>query len=160
MENEALDCKELYRKLGLEALMAGEGPTTFYGTLGTGKTFHPGDPRDEAALKAHISKFKICGEIGENPDTVNFRNFMKEIEERINADSEIIERSKECNIEFAECLRNFLTDPKNCICIGAMVAGLQIGCKRYSYIKHLNFNGKEYEAEIDELERRFRLMEV
>lgn len=151
MENESLDHKELYKELGLEALLkAGSGAATFYGSLGTGRRFG----------NQPFREFKIYGEIGGNPDTVNFRNFMKEIEERINADSEIIERSKECNIEFAECLRNFLADPENSICIGAMVAGLQVGCKRYSYIKHLSFNGKAYEAEIDELERIFRLVEV
>lgn len=111
-------------------------------------------------LQKHVRQFKIYGDIGANPDTVNFRKYMKEIEERINTDSKIIERAKRCNAEFAKCLRKFLVDPKNNIYIGSMVAGAQVGCKRYSYIKHLNFNGKEYEAEIDELERRFRLIEV
>lgn len=152
MENKALDCSELDKEHGLlEALLkANSGAATFYGSLGTGRSFG----------NQPFREFKIYGEIGENPDTVNFRKFMKKIEERINADSEIIERSKECNIEFAKCLRKFLVDPKNNIYICSMVAGAQVGCKRYSYIKHLSFNGKEYEAEIDELERRFRLIEV
>ncbi len=127
-----MDYDELYR-LGLKALKADKKP---------------------------FRAFKIHGEIGENPDTVNFRKFMKEVEERINTDSEIIERAKRCNAGFAECLRTSLADPENDIFIGAMVAGIQVGCKKYSYIKHLNFNGKKYEAVIDELEGRFRLFEV
>ena len=152
MENKALDCSELDKEHGLlEALLkANSGAVTFYGSLGTGRGFG----------NQPFREFKIYGEIGENPDTVNFRKFMKEIEERINADPEIIERSKKCNVEFAECLRGLLADSKNDICIGAMVARIQIGCKRYSYIKNLNFNGREYEAEINELERIFRLIEV
>lgn len=149
MENEVSERNELYRELEPELLKAGAGLATTL-SLGAGRSFG----------NQPFREYKIYGEIGENPDTVNFRKFMKEIEERINADSEIIERTKKCNIEFAECLRTFLDAPKNNIYIGAMVAGLLLGCKRYSYIKHLDFNGKEYEAEIDELERKFRLFEV
>ena len=44
--------------------------------------------------------FKIFGEIGTNPDTPKFREFMKSVETRINENDEIISRSKKCNIEF------------------------------------------------------------
>lgn len=104
-------------------------------------------------------EFKIYGEKGET-DTVNFRKFIREIENRINADSEIIERAKKCNIDFAKSLRGILADSVDDLFIGSMVAGLQLGCKRYSYLKNLNFDGKEYEAEIDELARSFRLIEI
>lgn len=142
MENEVLDRSELGLKV-LKENNLGTGP--IYGNLSVGK---------------HFREFKIYGEVGENPDTVNFRKYMKEIEERINADLEIIEIVKKCNVEFAESLRARLAYPENDIFIGAMVADLQLSCKRYAYIKHLNFNGKEYEAEIDVLRRIFRLFEV
>lgn len=107
-----------------------------------------------------MREFKIYGEIGNNPDTLNFRKFMKEIEERINADAEIIERAKKCNIEFAEKVKEILQNEENKPFSGSMILGLQFKIPRYSYIKHLEFNSKEYEAEIDELERRFYLHEV
>lgn len=107
-----------------------------------------------------MREFKIYGEIGANADTANFRKFMKEVEEKINADSEIVERAKKCNADFAESVRKILTDSENDLYIGSMLAGLQFRTHRYSYIKHLEFNGKEYEAEIDDLERKFYLIEV
>lgn len=110
-------------------------------------------------MKMENRKFEIYGEIGKNPDTVNFRKFMKEVEDQINADPEIIKRAKECNAEFANCLRNMLNSD-NDLFSGSMVAGIWLGCRRYSYIKNLTFDGKKYEAMIDELERSFRLIEV
>lgn len=107
-----------------------------------------------------MREFKIYGEIGSNPDTLNFRKFMKEIEERINSDVEIIERAKKCNIKFAEKVKEILQNEENALFAGSMICGLQLKTPRYSYIKHLEFGGKEYEAEIDELERRFYLHEV
>lgn len=47
-----------------------------------------------------MKEFKVYGEIGSNPDTMNFRKFMKEVEGIINNDVEIINRSKKCNQEF------------------------------------------------------------
>ena len=107
-----------------------------------------------------MREFRIYGEIGANPDTLNFRKFMKEVEERINADAEIIERAKKCNQGFADKIKEMLSNSENDIYLGAMIAGLQFKTPRYSYIKHLEFDGKEYEAEIDELERKFYLHEV
>lgn len=107
-----------------------------------------------------MKEFKIYGEIGKNEDTISFRKFMKEIEDRINNDSEIIERAMKCNINFYEECKKILEDSKNDLFVGSMIAGLQSKTHRYSYIKHLEFNGKEYEAEIDELERKFCLLEI
>jgi len=107
-----------------------------------------------------MREFRICGEVGENQDTLNFKKFMKEVEDRINDNSEIIERVKRCNAEFAESVREILKDCENDLYIGIMLADLRCRTKRYSYIKHLKYNGKEYEAEIDELERKFYLIEV
>ena len=77
---------------------------------------------------------KIYGEIGSNPDTMNFRKFMKEVE-------------------------NIVNNEENKLFIGSMIAELQFQSNRYSYIKNLEFQGKEYTAEIDELERKFYLIE-
>lgn len=107
-----------------------------------------------------MREFKIFGEIGTNPDTPKFRAFMKSIETRINEDEEITNRSKKCNIEFMDKLKEILSNPENALYVGSMVSGLQSRTPRYSYIKHLEFDGKEYEAEIDELERKFYLFEI
>lgn len=107
-----------------------------------------------------MREFKIDGEIGANPDTVNFRKFMKEVSERINSDVEIIENVKKCNREFADKVKDILNNEENILYIGSMIKNLQMTTPRYSYIKHLEYDGKEYEAEIDELERKFYLHEV
>ena len=99
-----------------------------------------------------MREFKIYGEIGSNPDTPKFRAFMKNIEAEINENEELVDRSKKCNIEFADKLKEILNNPENALYVGRT--------PRYSYIKHLEFDGKEYEAEIDELERKFYLLEV
>lgn len=107
-----------------------------------------------------MREFKIYGCIGENPDTLKFRKFMKEVEEKINSDQEIIERSKKCNLDFTQKLKEILEDSENEFFIGSMVAGLQERKQRYSFLKNLEFDGKKYEAQIDELERKFYLFEV
>ena len=107
-----------------------------------------------------MREYKIYGEIGANPDTVNFRKFMEEVAERINSDAEIMESVRKCNREFADKVKEILSNEENTLFIGSMIKGLQMRSPRYSYIKHLEYNGKEYEAEIDELERKFYLHEV
>lgn len=107
-----------------------------------------------------MKEFRIYGEIGSNDATENFKKFMREIEAKINADSEIIERAKKCNNEFAENIKKIFEDSENFLFSGSMIAGLQNKSHRYSYLKHLEFNGEEYEAEIDELERKFYLRKV
>jgi cob(I)alamin adenosyltransferase len=107
-----------------------------------------------------MREFRIYGEIGTNPDTTNFRNFLKEVEQKINSDVQIVESSKKCNIEFANKIKEMLENEENNLFIGSMIKKLQSETLRYSYIKHLEHNGKEYEAEIDELTRKFWLHEV
>lgn len=108
----------------------------------------------------NMREFKIYGEIGSNPDTPKFRAFVKNIETEINENEEIVNRSKKCNIEFSDKLKEILNNPENLLYTGSMVSGLQFTTPRYSYIKHLEFDGKEYEAEIDELEHKFYLFEI
>lgn len=90
---------------------------------------------------------------------MNFRKFMKEVEGIINNDNEIIKRAKKCNQEFAEKVEQIMNDEESKLFIGSMIAELQFQSNRYSYIKNLEFQGKEYTAEIDELERKFYLIE-
>lgn len=78
-----------------------------------------------------MREFKIYGEIGSNPDTPKFRAFMKSIETRINEDEEIINRSKKCNIEFSNKLKEILNNPENALYVGSMVSGLQFRTSRF-----------------------------
>lgn len=92
--------------------------------------------------------------------SLNEQNFMRELEERINSDTEIIERSKKCNQDFFEKVKEITSNPENACFIGTMIEGLKEKHPRYSYIKHINHDGKEFEVEIDELERVFHLIEL
>lgn len=107
-----------------------------------------------------MRKFEIYGEIGENEDTLSFKNFMREIGKRINADDEIIEAAKRCNIEFLNELKKIIENPENELFVGTMIADLERSSPRYSFIKNLEYNGEKYEAEIDLLRRRFYLHRV
>lgn len=107
-----------------------------------------------------MKSFKIYAELENNPDTEHFKEFMKSVESRINNDPEIIARAKAGNVEFAKKLSEILANKENDEFIGGIVAGLQKEHSRYSYIKGLEFDGREYEAEIDELERKFYLHDV
>lgn len=104
-------------------------------------------------------EFRIYAEVTDD-NSANFKKFIKEVENRINEDCEIIERAKKCNRDFAENVRKILGNSENDLYAGAMIESLFRKSNRYSCIKHLEFNGKEYEAEIDELERKFRLVEL
>lgn len=107
-----------------------------------------------------MKEFKIYGEIGCNPDTTNFRNFMKEIENRINSDDALINAAKECNLEFANKMKEILNDESNNLFIGSMIAKFQSSIPRYSYLKNYSFNGDEYDVRIDNLERKFYLCKI
>lgn len=106
-----------------------------------------------------MREYKIYAEMN-GSESLNFKKFIKEIEERINNDSELLERTRKINRDFAEKLRAMLQDSENADYIGSMTLKAIFESPRYSYIKHLEYNGKEYEAEIDHLNRRFYLQEV
>lgn len=57
-----------------------------------------------------MKSFKIYAELGSNPDTEHFKEFMKSVENRINNDSEIIARAKAGNAEFAKKISEILAN--------------------------------------------------
>jgi tRNA uridine 5-carbamoylmethylation protein Kti12 len=105
-----------------------------------------------------MREFKITGIITDD-NSRGFVDFMKSVERQINKDDEIIQRSEKVNLEFSEKITSALQDDENRRFLGSMIAAIQAKTPRYSYIKHLKYNGKEYIAEIDELERTFYLSE-
>lgn len=88
------------------------------------------------------------------------KKFIAELAERINSDTEIIERSKECNRKFFEQVKEVIDNPENELFAATMINGIKAKTPRYSYLKNIEFDGKSYEVEIDELDRTFRLMEI
>jgi hypothetical protein len=105
-----------------------------------------------------MREFKIHRVVTTN-DSVGFLNFMNEVEKRINSDDEILRRSEKANLDFAEKVAEILQNDENKRFMGSMIATLQSKIHRFSYIKNLEYNGKTYTAEIDELERKFWLVE-
>lgn len=105
-------------------------------------------------------EFRIIGNIGENPDTVDFKNFMREVEIIINSDSHIIDRAKKANAEFTEQARKILENPENSEYAWTMLAGLKSRMPSISFLKKLEHSGRNYEAEIDYLNRVFYLHEI
>ena len=104
-------------------------------------------------------EFKIyAGEHANN--SRGFKNFLSQIEKDINADAEIIESAKKINKEFTEKAAKILADPDNAEYAAGMSGRLKKEVPRYSYIKNLEYNGKKYDAEIDQLLRVFYLVEI
>lgn len=104
-------------------------------------------------------EFRIYAGEHEN-NSLSFKNFLNEIEKRINDDVEIIESTKKVNRQFTEKAAEILSDPENAEHAAGMLERLKKEIPRYSYIKNLEYNGKEYEAEIDQLLRVFYLVEI
>lgn len=106
-----------------------------------------------------MKEYKIYKEVEFGQDTRAFVKFLDKVEERINNDEEIIENVKKCNREFYKKLEEKMKGIDKEYA-GSNILNLIFETPRYSYIKHLEFDGKEYEAEIDALSRRFTVAEV
>ena len=104
-------------------------------------------------------EFKIyAGEHTNN--SLEFKKFLRDIEKSINEDSEIIESAKKINREFTEKAAKILADPGNAEYAAGMIEKIKRAIPRYSYKKNVEFNGKKYDVEIDQLLRVFYLVEI
>lgn len=104
-------------------------------------------------------EFRIyAGEHDNN--SLSFKNFLNEIEKRINEDAEIIESAKKVNREFTEKAAVILADPDNAEYAAGMLEKIKREIPRYSYKKNVEYNGKKYDVEIDQLLRVFYLVEI
>ncbi len=104
-------------------------------------------------------EFKIyAGEHANN--SIAFKNFLNEIEKDINADFEVIESAKKVNREFTEKAAEILADPDNAEYAAGMLEKIKREIPRYSYKKNVEYNGKKYDVEIDQLLRVFYLVEI
>ena len=89
-----------------------------------------------------------------------FKNLLSQIEKDINADAEIIESAKKINKEFTEKAAKILADPDNAEYAAGMIEKIKRAIPRYSYKKNVEYNGKKYDVEIDQLLRVFYLVEI
>lgn len=104
-------------------------------------------------------EFKIYpGEHTNN--SLEFKKFLRDVEKSINEDSEIIESAKKVNREFTEKAAVILADPDNAEFSAGMIEKIKREIPRYSYKKNLQYSGKRYDAEIDQLLRVFYLVEI
>ena len=105
-----------------------------------------------------MKEYKIYYD-GTGNTSINFMKFAKEIENQINSDHEIIERAKAANNDLHNKIIEIIFETDH-IYTGAIIQKILDQAPRYRYIKHLEYNGKEYEAEIDLLRREFTLIEI
>ena len=104
-------------------------------------------------------EFKIyAGEHANNSRC--FKNFLIQIEKDINADAEIVESAKKVNREFTQKAAEILADPGNAEYAAGMIEKIKREIPRYSYKKNVEYNGKKYDVEIDQLLRVFYLVEI
>lgn len=104
-------------------------------------------------------EFRIYAGEHEN-NSIAFKNFLSQIEKDINADAEIIGSAKKVNREFAEKATEILADPENAEFAAGMIEKIKREIPRYSYKKNIEYDGKKYDAEIDQLLRVFYLVEI
>lgn len=103
-------------------------------------------------------KFRGFGE----KDTQHFNELLIKIGERINNDTEIIEKAKEANKKYFQKLQEITSKPENAEFAGNQVKRLNDSIGRYMYIKNIEDmeENKVYDAEIDLLTWSFTLLEI
>lgn len=107
-----------------------------------------------------MKRYEFTGKIGENPDSLNFNKFMREIAERINNDSELVGKAKECNTRFFARIQEVATNPQHAEFSGNQIYKILDTTPRYCFIKNLKYDKSEYDAQIDLLTWSFVLIEI
>ena len=88
------------------------------------------------------------------------RKAIVKLEERINNDKKIMERSMEINKMFFDRVKKIVSIPENEYFLSGMIENIKRETPRYSFIKNVDFAGKKVDVEIDELMREFRVIEI
>lgn len=107
-----------------------------------------------------MKKYEFHGKIGENPDSLSFNKFMRDVAERINNDSELVEKAKECNMRFFTRIQEITANPQHTEFSGNQIYEILNTTPRYCFIKNLKYDKSEYEAQIDLLTWSFVLIEI
>lgn len=85
---------------------------------------------------------------------------IKMIADRINADEEMLAEAEKVNRNYADQIRELLTDDENDVRIGGMIRRIGREIPRYSYIKNVRDGGFKYDVRIDLLDRSFMFHEI
>lgn len=94
----------------------------------------------------------------ETSSSLSQRRFLKEVVDKVNSDTELLENIKKCNRDFfAEIQR--IAEAAKPEYFGTAILGAIQRAPRYSYIKNLEHDGKVYDAEIDALSRTVILIQ-
>lgn len=85
---------------------------------------------------------------------------IKMIADRISADKEMLAEAEKVNRNYADQIRELLTDDENDVCIGGLIRHIERGIPRYSFIKNVQDGGFKYDVQIDLLDRSFIFHEI
>lgn len=91
-------------------------------------------------------------------DTLNSSKFKRSIADLVNSDQELIRSGERANAAFAAAAKSLVDSESPCLAGRLLDAAHKI--PRYSYIKNLTYNGKNYEAEIDALLWRINIIAI
>lgn len=105
-----------------------------------------------------MKEYKIYYNGTENT-SLNFMKFAQNTETYINADKDIMDQCKEANKKLYQAMKDALEETED-IYAGYVFQQIMDHAERYIYLKHLIFNDREFEAEIDIVKREFSLIEV
>lgn len=106
--------------------------------------------------KRELSIFMNSGILSE---PANFIKFARKIEEKINANDEILKSVKSSNQQLFEYIQNIVVDPENANFCGSMIEREIYNHipVEYDYADNFIYDGVEYVATIDMLKREFTL---
>lgn len=104
-------------------------------------------------------EFRIYKQVGYNQNAESFTKVFEKLEEKINSDSEIINRAKKCNCDFRKKLNDLLEKVEPEFTGHAVINLLRNTPKIQSY-GTIDHEGKTYKIEIDFIERNFVLSEI
>lgn len=93
-------------------------------------------------------------------EALSLFNLKSEMEKRINSDQEIMEWTKQANLDLAAKLQKFCENPEDAIYAGTAIKKYVSETPCFSYIKNVEYDGKQYELEINHLARTAELIEV
>ena len=96
---------------------------------------------------------------GEGPNSLHFEEFAREIEDEINANTEVMEQVRKCNADFADRVREALEGMRDSLYAGTTIQKVVRETPRYVYLKNRTLGERRYDVEIDLLMRRFSIRE-
>lgn len=104
-----------------------------------------------------MKMYRFNGIVDFEQDTKEFKQFMDDVAKRINSDEDLINRAKKINLKYVEHIQEILNHPENAEFTGKQIERIKSNIPRYAFIKNLEFDGEEYDCQIDLLMWTFTL---